>query len=90
MKIDNPKFKNHIYWYEWPVEIRNEISLRKKILELAPHEIVIPFTHKSDYKDLGDIGELTEGKWTAFSDTGYIHYFFELEFDAVAFKLRWL
>ena len=94
MTYENPKFKKMINW-----KIRaedkgyNSTLLRLWLLERVKYEVIIK--NNTYGLDLRDIEEQVEGKWAAFrivemSDKNYSHYFFELETDAMAFKLRWI
>lgn len=101
MTHEEPKFEKMI---NWPVEKPqgNFMSLRPWLLERAQYEIVIErkltfpdLGNNNDYgPDLRDIEEQAEGRWAAvrideLADKSYSHYFFQLERDAMAFKLRW-
>lgn len=84
-----PVFKNYVEWYGKDDSPQNNApALRKWLLERLPYEIVVK---GSVTADLRDIGEITLGPWSAYSDVrGIGRYFFEEEVDAMAFKLKFL
>lgn len=82
------KFKNYVKWYdEDDSPNKTGVSVRKW-MERFPYMIKIPLRHAVD---LRDVGELTNGKWSAFASTfdDYSFYYFAEETDAMAFKLRY-
>ena len=83
-------FKNYVKWYdEEDSSQNNETSIRKLLTKRLPYEVIIK---NEKIIDLRDIGELTLGPWSAYSEVWFNigHYFFAEEVDAMAFKLRWL
>ena len=78
-----PIFKKYVNWQDTP-DIYN---LRSELLEMLPYEIVLPETN---HIDLRDIDKFVQDKWSAYATAqNQSHYFFKLQEDAVAFKLRW-
>lgn len=89
MVIESPVFKKYVNWQD-----RTKFSgagiynLRSELLEILPYEIVLPETN---HIDLRDIDDFVQDEWSAYASAlNKSHYFFKLEEDAVAFKLRWL
>lgn len=97
-----PVFKNFLCWYESPnnpipndelPKNTSDFFLREWILGHGlQYEIV---TERSLNADSRDIGEITLGRWSSYADRGIsvltnAHFFFELEVDAMAFKLKFL
>lgn len=89
MVIESPIFKKYVNWQD-----RNQVyvdgiyNLHDDLLEILPYEIVLSQTNRID---LRDIDNFVQDKWSAYASAqNQSHYFFKLETDAVAFKLRWL
>lgn len=91
-----PVFKNFLYWYSSPndktgnklPQPSSAFNIRKWLLEKG---LTFEIITDGLGPDSRDVGELTHGLWSAFQeDATRAYYFFELEEDAVAFKLRWL
>jgi len=82
-----PTFKRYVNWQKFPKN--NPYDLRTKLLETLPYEIVLP---SLQHIDLRDIDAFIQDEWSAYANERHFeaHYFFKLEADAVAFKLRWL
>ncbi len=82
-----PIFERYVNWQRFPR--RNSYDLRTKLLETLPYEIVLS---ELDIIDLRDIDAFVQDKWSAYANERDFqsHYFFKLETDAAAFKLRWL
>lgn len=90
MVTESPVFKKYVNWQDREKFARTApYSLRLELLEKLPYEIVLPL---EDHIDLRDIDNFVRDKWTAYADERKYesHYFFKLEADAVAFKLRWI
>ena len=87
--MESSVFKNYIKWYgKDDSPINNVQSIKIWALKTMSYEVVLM---DDTGVALGDIGELTLGSWTAYADeVGIGHYFFELEVDVMAFKLRFL
>ena len=88
MVTESPVFKKYVNWQDREkFSSDNTYSLRPQLLAVLPYEIILPTEH---YIDLRDIDEFVQDKWSAYASAAASHYFFKLEADAVAFKLRWL
>ncbi len=89
MVAESPVFKKYVNWQDrTKFSSDNIYSLRPQLLAVLPYEIILPTEH---YIDLRDIDEFVQDKWSAYASIrGAGHYFFKLEEDAVAFKLRWI
>jgi len=85
--VNGPNFKRYVNWQKFPGN--NPYDLRTKLLETLPYEVILLL---SDNIDLRDIDAFVQDKWSAYANERDFqsHYFFKLEEDAVAFKLRWL
>lgn len=88
MVVKIPVFKKYVEWQDrTKFSSDNTYTLRPQLLAELPYEIVLS---KIDSIDLRDIDEFVQDKWSAYASIrGNGHYFFKLEADAVAFKLRW-
>ncbi len=90
MVTESPVFKKYVNWQD-----REKFSrqgphlLRLELLVELPYEIILLTEHRID---LRDIDEFVQDEWSAYAHERAFksHYFFKLEADAVAFKLRWL
>lgn len=85
-----PKFKKYVNWQDrTKFSVAGTYNIRSELLEILPYEIVLSTTNDID---LRDIDSFVRDKWSAYADERKFqsHYFFKLEGDAVAFKLRWL
>lgn len=63
---------------------------KKNIIKVCPYKIEV--TKNDDCFSFNDIEEFVNGKWSSYISsltTPCGPYFFELESDAMAFKLRW-
>lgn len=92
MVTGSPVFKKYVNWQDRErfARLPNDgFNLRNSLLEKLPHEVILPTEHCID---LRDIDKFVQDKWSAYADERKFqsHYFFKLEADAVAFKLRWL
>ena len=87
MVIESPVFKKYVNWQKFPRN--NPYDLRSKLLETLSYEIVLP---SEQHIDLRDIDNFVQDEWSAYTQERAFksHYFFKLEADAVAFKLRWI
>lgn len=90
--MEPPVFKNYVAWYgEEDSPQNDEIHIRRWLMEKFPYEITV---EDGSSVDLRDIGDNTLGPWSAYGGRwGLQHmdyYFFELEIDAMAFKLKFL
>ncbi len=86
--IEDPDFGNYLNWQDRGLDEQINEPLRDWLLERLPYELTNPST--KNFIDLRDIGELAEGQWSAYAGRNDAHYFFELESDAMAFKLKWM
>ena len=83
------KSKNYVKWYgEEDSPANDGASIAAWMDERFPYMIKITLQQAVD---LRDVGELTNGKWSAFASTfgDYSSYYFAEETDAMAFKLRY-
>lgn len=89
MVIESPIFKKYVNWqdrekFSW----NGACQLRLELLIELPYEVVMPETN---HIDLRDIDNFVQDKWSAYASAqNKSYYFFKLEADAVAFKLRWI
>ena len=69
-------------------ETVNSPGFHGQIIYQCPHMVPL---HKSLSLLIKDVDDFVEGKWSSFTDDDYCvrTAFFELESDAMAFKLRW-
>ena len=89
------KFRGYVKWYgESDSPTNTEPHIRPWLLKRLPFEVIVD---EGKDIDLRDVGESVEGKWSAYSGWDHRngtyccgHYFFELETDVMAFKLRWM
>lgn len=89
--IKSPNFGKMINWQKNPYYSTE--PLRKWLLRRLPIEIIVSSDLIGHGPELRDIGALLEGEWSALrtnNGDGNLHYFFELESDAMAFKLKWI
>ena len=79
---------HYINWNDGRLKNNSEYYVRKYLQDLFDYEVII----SNCVMDLAEIDKGTQGYWTAYKsetlDLDY-HYFFQLEEDAVAFKLKW-
>lgn len=89
MVTESPVFKKYVNWQDkTKFSSDNTYTLRPQLLAVLPYEIILPTEH---HIDLRDIDEFVQDEWSAYAIIrGGGHYFFKLETDAVAFKLRWI
>jgi len=97
MVIESPVFKKYVNWQLpdglWQHKTKfyggNTHDLRSKLLVELPYEIILS---SEELIDLRDIDAFVQDEWSAYTQERAFksHYFFKLEADAVAFKLRWL
>ena len=90
--VNAPNFKRYVNWQDRERFARSPndpFNLRDSLLEKLPHEIILQTEHCIDLRTIDDF---VQDKWSAFADERKLqsHYFFKLETDAVAFKLRWI
>ncbi len=89
--MEPPELPKMINWQREQSYESGVQPLRQYLLDRLPYEVVLENTIFTI--DLRDIEELIEKRWSAFHIPGMVmteYYFFELETDAVAFKLRWM
>jgi len=89
MVIKSPVFKKYLNWQDREkFSMDGAYNLRLALLVELPYEIILPTEHCIDLRKIDDFVQDT---WSAFADERRrdSHYFFKLEADAVAFKLRW-
>lgn len=89
MVTESPVFKKYVNWQDRERFARTApYNLRLDLLKKLSYEIILPEEHCID---LRDIDNFVQDKWSAYADERKYqsHYFFKLETDAVAFKLRW-
>ena len=85
---------HYIDWNDGRLEGNSEYFIRKYLEHWFEYEVVI----KGKTIGLDDVDRDTKGYWSAYGDNIYggnadeasAYYFFQLEEDAVAFKLKWL
>ena len=70
---------------------RREENIRNWLLSRLPFEVTILKANATEH-EIEEFIECMEGSWSAYNiGMSYeAHFFFELDSDAVAFKLRWL
>ena len=87
------ELNRYIWWYEAGMSrgFSDERKIYKFLLDQLPYEILVDSVEHSP-PELIEIENSITYKWSAYlnNDGEIIHYFFETEEDAMAFKLRWL